>query len=261
MAYICFMKKLIIWTISLLLVASCGETMEDPIATTKENKEVSDDGPLDERAKRHVESSLGISATEKYSLEIYRENLDGDDKEDAIITVNRLQFAIDEAIQNGNVAKRAELAYMGNYNYIFYFDGGLNKISPPIALPSTPQKPLKIAFEHISSEEYKDILIDFRIRNSSFKDVYTVSNHTPRRIFQWKNFDGLGSGAKEAYVFEFKPTLKGSHKEILIYSATFTDPKDDFDPLTYEPNLKPSSILEHRFFYLPQEGKYAIEKK
>jgi hypothetical protein len=260
MAYICFMKKQLIWTLSLLLVASCGETIEDPIATTEKNKEVSDDGPLDERAKRHVESSLGISATEKYTLEIYRENLDGDDKEDAIITVNRLQFAIDEAIQNGNVAKRAELAYMGNYNYIFFFDGGLNKISPPIALPSTPQKSLKIAFEHISSAKYKDILVDFRIRNSSFKDIYTVSNHTPRRIFQWKNFDGLGSTSKEAYVFEFKPSSKGPQKEILIYGATFTDPKDNFDPLTYEPILKPSTLLEQRFFYLPQEGKYATEK-
>ncbi len=255
------MQSKLIWLFSLLLVASCGETSRENDDVLPEKKELADTGPLDERAKRHVESNLGITATEEYTLEIFRENLDGDDKEDAIITVNRLQFAIDEAVRNGNVAKRSELGFMGNYNYIFYYDGALNKISPPIAIPSTPHKLLNVRFEHISSEDYKDILIDFRIRNSSFKDIYTVSNHTPRRIFQWKNFDGLGSTTKEAYVFEFKPGTTGFQKDILIYKATFQDPKGDFDVMTFEPQLTPSNQLEHRFFYVAQQGKYATEKK
>lgn len=256
------MKSKFIWIFSLLLVASCMEPShenDDDVLTEK--KEIAEYGPLEERAKRHVESNLGITATEEYKLEIFRENLDGDDKEDAIITVNRLQFAIDEAVQSGNVAKRSELGFMGNYNYIFYYDGALNKISPPIAVPSTPHKTLNVRFENISSDEYKDILIDFRIRNSSFMDVYTVSNHTPRRVFQWKNFDGLGSETTEAYVFEFKPGTSGFQKDILVYKATFKNPIGEFDKMTFEPELKATTQLEHRFFYVAQEGKYATEKK
>ena len=255
------MKKYFIWTLGLLLFTSCGETPVESDDLLIDDKEFNDNGPLEERAKRHVESNLGIAATEKYTLEIYRENLDGDDKEDAIISVNRMQFAMDEAVQNGNVAKRAELGFMGNYNYIFYYDGALNKISPPIAIPSTPQKPLAIRFENLTSEAYKDILIDFRIRNSSFKDIFTVSNHTPRRIFQWKNFDGLGTSNKEAFTFEFVANKKRDQKDIVVYKANFTDPKGDFDALTFEPELNSTSGIEHRFFYLPQEGKYGIEKK
>jgi hypothetical protein len=253
--------KQLFWVFGILLLAACGETTIDGDELAQDDKDNLDNAPLEERAKRHVESNLSISATEKYTLSIYRENLDGDDKEDAIISVNRLQFAMDEAVQNGNVAKRAELAYMGNYNYIFYYDGGLNKISPPIAIPSTPQKPLNVTFANISSDDYKDLLIDFRIRNSSFKDVFTVSNHTPRRIFQWKNFDGIGGGSKEAFVLEFKPSASLPQKEIYIYTADFNEPNGQFDPLTYEPELKKSTELAHRFFYFAKEGKYVTEKK
>ena len=92
---------------------------------------------------------------------------------------------------------------MGNFNYLFFFDGKLDMLSPPLAIPSSPLVPLSVSFENISSPNYKDILIDFRIRNASYKDFYTVSNHTPRRIFQFKNFDGLGTKLTEAYHFEY----------------------------------------------------------
>ena len=102
------------------------------------------------------------------------------------------------------IKQLAELGFMGNYNYFFYFDGALNLISPPLAIPSSPMLPLKVSFENISSSSFKDILIDFRIRNSSYKDYYTVTNHSPRRIFQWKIFDGLGTPKEESFIFNYE---------------------------------------------------------
>ena len=212
-------------------------------------------------AKRHVESTLKIEPSEKYELKVYKANLDGDDKEDAIIAVNRLQFAINEASQSEYPAKRAEVAYMGNFNYIFYFDGGLDLISPPIAIPSSPIAPLKVAFKNITSGDFKDVLIDFRIRNSSFKDIYTVSNHTPRRIFQWKNFDGIGSKNVEAYSIQFSAIGQYSNvKDILIYEGSIESPPESSDVNTYEPKIKATNKLIHTFFYLEKEGKYFTNK-
>ena len=212
-------------------------------------------------AKRHVESTLKISPSEKYELKIYKANLDGDDKEDAIIAVNRLQFAINEAAQSDYPAKRAEVAYMGNFNYIFYFDGGLDLISPPIAIPSSPLLPLKISFENVSSSDFQDIIIDFRIRNASYRDYYFVKNHTPARVFQWKNFDGLGTAAAQAFTFSYEQGKVHEAKNIVIHKAKIAEIPKDADLNTFIPEFTKTNNLERMFFYLPSQGKYVTESK
>jgi len=242
-----------------LLFVSCKDAPSENQVI--EDKPEIEKGSLEDIIEQHIEGNLQIPATEDYSFKIHKEHLDGDDKMDAIITVNRLQFALNEAAKSDNSAKRAEFGFMGNYNYIFFYDGGLDKISPQIAIPSTPQAELKVSFEHVSSSAYKDILIDFRVRNASYKDFYTVSNHTPRRIFQWKNFDGLGNKINEAYTFKIEEGAVGLQKDILVMKANIVQPTEKVDLFTFEPELKESNELVHRFFYNDQMGKYVTLKK
>jgi len=252
--------SLVLFGFFVILTSSCQEQ--------KERKEVSieelptDHSDLNTYAKRHIEAALRIPATEKYTLSIHKENLDGDDKQDAIILVNRYQFAMDEAVKSNNSAKRAELGFMGNYNYIFYFDGALNLISPPLAIPSSPMLPLKVSFENISSSSFKDILIDFRIRNSSYKDYYTVTNHSPRRIFQWKIFDGLGTPNQESFIFNYETGSYSEAKDIVISKGRIGAIPKKADLFIYEPTITAENKQEtlYRFFYLPQKGIYATNK-
>ncbi|MDP4636640.1 MAG: hypothetical protein NWS40_08130 [Crocinitomicaceae bacterium] len=254
------MKTDLLFIIAISLVfSSCKEGK--PANDTVEDIPKIEKGSLEDIIEQHIEGNLKIPGTEDYSFKIYKEHLDGDDKMDAIITVNRLQFALDEAAKSDNSAKRAEFGFMGNHNYMFYYDGGLDKISPQIAIPSTPQAELKVSFEHVSSDAYKDILIDFRVRNASYKDFYTVSNHTPRRIFQWKNFDGLGSDVSEAFTFKIEEGAVGLQKDILVMKANIVQPKKKVDLFTFEPELTETNELVHRFFYNDQMGKYVTLKK
>jgi hypothetical protein len=242
-----------------LIFSSCNDATTEN--NTDEDAPEVEKGSLEDIIVQHIEGNLKIPGTEDYSFKIYKEHLDGDDKMDAIITVNRLQYALEEAAKSDNSAKRAEYGFMGNYNYIFYYDGGLDKISPQIAIPSTPQAELKVSFENVSSSAYKDILIDFRVRNASYKDFYTVNNHTPRRIFQWKNFDGLESKVSEAYTFKIEEGAVGLQKDILVMKANIVQPTEKVDLFTFEPELKESNELVHRFFYNDQMGKYVTLKK
>jgi hypothetical protein len=255
------LNELVVFTF-LLLVTSCGEENTVPEKNVL-TEDVDEDlfKPLSERAKRHVESILKIPVREKYSMKIFRAHLDGDSHEDAIITVNRYQFAMDDAAQKGNLAKKAEIGFMGNYNYFFYFDGGLNKISPEIIMPSTPGKELNVSFENISSEAYKDIIIDFRVRNASYKDFYTIINHTPRRIFQWKSFDGLGSAKSEAYHFKYAEGSVGIQKNILVMKAELVQPQGEYDPMTFDPVINETRELLYTFFYNPKMGTYVTKKQ
>jgi hypothetical protein len=253
------MNKLLLFVFPILLF-SC-ENNEKPKNIISEDELPDKPKSLAAYAKRHVESTLKIGPSEKYELKIYKANLDGDDKEDAIIAVNRLQFAINEAAQSEYPAKRAEVAYMGNFNYIFYFDGGLDLISPPIAIPSSPLLPLKISFENVSSSDFQDIIVDFRIRNASYRDYYFVKNHTPARVFQWKNFDGLGTSDAVAFSFSYEPGKLNATKKIVIDKAKIGAIPVNADLNTFVPEITKTNNLERMFFYLPSQGKYVTESK
>jgi hypothetical protein len=242
------------------LIWSCQEEqIQEPTTETVQGPPTKGKQSLTNYADRMVRAKLGIQANEKFELKIYRAQLDADGIEDAVITVNRLDFAMKEAMASANPAKRAELGFMGNFNYFFFFDGKLDMLSPPIAIPSSPLLPLQVSFENISSTNYKDILIDFRIRNASYKDFYTVSNHTPRRIFQFKNFDGLGTTITEAYHFEYGAGSYGPQKNIFVMEAKLEALPNGADKNTFMPQLKPLEKFKYTFFYLESEAKYATK--
>lgn len=253
------MKYLIFALVGTALI-SCTDNSEKPVE--KENPEKVDESTLtvESMAKRHIESQLSIPATEKYTYHIYKEYLDGDEKIDAIITVNRLEFAMEEAAKSDRTAKSAEIGFMGNYNYIFYYDGGLNQISPQIAIPSSPKSELKIQFENVQSEAYKDVLVEFRVLDACFRDYYTIANHIPRRVFEWKVFGGLNSEPVEAYHFELAEGTMGPVKDILVKKSIMTKPPKNIDVYSYVPELKNTDEVVYRFFYHPSVGKYAIKK-
>ena len=241
------------------VIFSCSENKStDNELTEKENNKKQ---TLEEIIDRHVQSQLSIPSTEKYTLHIYKEHLDGDDKIDAIITVNRLNFAYEEANKSGKYEIRKELGFTGHYNYIFYFDGGLDLISPPIAIPSSPLLPLKVSFENVSSSDFQDIIVDFRIRNASYRDYYFVKNHTPARVFQWKNFDGLGTSDAIAFTFSYQPGKVNAAKNIVIHKAKIGAIPEGADLNTFVPEITKTNNLERMFFYLPSQGKYLTESK
>jgi hypothetical protein len=254
------MKAILTLLFMALVLTSCEDKTKDVEVFNENPQEDLSKLPLNEYAKRHVESSLSILGTEKYGLEIIKGNLDADGKEDAVIVVNRKQFAMNEAMKSENPAKSAEMAFMGNYNYIFYFDGGLKLISPPIAIPSSALVPLKVNLASISAESYQDILIDYRIRNANFRDVFTVTNHTPRKVFEWKTFDGLGTDKTEAYTFEYAVGKYGPEKDIILYESTLEKLPVNADRNTYDPKITKTSNVAFHFFYIPQEQKYGMLK-
>jgi hypothetical protein len=248
--------KTIYFILIALLAFSCGNdksTNEQPSTTlpTKPSNET-----VESMAKRHIETRLSIPATEKYTYKIYKAHLDGDSKIDAIIAVNRHEYALNEAAQSNKTAKQAELGFVGNYNYIFYFDGGLNQISPEIVVPSNAAAPLGVSFANIHSEAYQDVLVDYHIINGSFRNFFTVENHTPYSFFQWKNFDGLTHGYSEAFYFEYAPGTMTLINDILVKKATYDQPSQQVDEFTFEPTLKKTGKLAYRFFYHPKMKKF-----
>ena len=208
----------------------------------------------------HFQKSLFLSKDEKYTYEIHEAYLNNDTIKDAIITINRLNLAKTRAKESGKPRKAEALGYMGPFNAFYFYNGLTDQISGPTVIPSSPLLPLKVSFENVTSIDFKNILIDYRIRNSSHKRIYFLMNEHPELVFDWMNFDGLGTPKQEAYDFTFYDS-KNSVKNIRITESKISAIPENSDFFTYEPQLIPTKKIVKEFFYIDTKGKYFTLKE
>ena len=252
--------KYMYFSLALLVAFSCSEEPLNGSDETVDQEMVQE--TLEQKMIRHIEGNLAILGTEKYTYQIYSEYLNGDDSLDYIITVNRLEKALDEAVESGKQVQRAEIGYIGKYNFFFYMDGASKSITTAIPVPSSPHAPLTVSFENIRTEAYKDFMIDFRVRNSCFRRFFTVNKTIPQQTFEAKIYDYLGEENVEAYSVEFKKGSYSLAKDILILkgkieNVTLSSANDIY---TVQPKITPSGELERKWFFNEQTNKSYTDK-
>jgi hypothetical protein len=253
------------WILVLILFAGCTET-EDSVESDEFNPEIENVDPFEglskvEAIELHIRRELAISADEPIDYEIFEDNCDGDDSLDAVIAVNLLDRAIKEAIQSGKTAKATALGYMGNYNYIFYRDGFTGKLSPAKVMPSSPKAQLKVSFEHIRSDQQKEILVDYRILNAGYRNYFTITNGRMVQINQMKLFDALGTPDAVAFSIEYEDGMISNAKDIVAYKGTFENPtfKTPDEVYSFEPKVTKTNEIQERWFFNPQDMKYYLK--
>jgi hypothetical protein len=215
---------------------------------------------FDQRKDRHITGSLSMDVTEKYVTEIYKEKVNNDGFEDAIITINRLDFAKNKAKTLKNGKQIAEMGYIGNYNYFVFYDGKLDKFSVPVPVPSSPINELKVRFENLSSEKYKDLIIEYRVLNGSFRNYYTIYGDVLQEIFQVKTFDHIGEDKPEAYFLEYDKGSICDVKNIMVYEGKISNYSPNIkDIYQFQPEIIKTNKLYKRWFFNPKVMKYMTE--
>lgn len=242
------------FTAALLVSCSSGtpETPEEaPVAEVKKE-------PFDKRVKHEVETMLQILANEKYEMKVYKEQLTSDGIEDAIITVNRKQFAEQEIIREGKLAKSADLGFMGYYNYVIYYDGGRDRINEPVKIASSPARTLDLQFENITSPSKKDVVISYRIKNAGFKKFFTVTNKNNIEVmFEWDWFLNAGAADSKAVYYDIVHDMSPVSKDIFLYESVIdNDAESTKDIYAFDPVITKKGKLIYHFFYDPNHFKY-----
>lgn len=244
------------WILTLILFAGCTET-EKPELPSDFTPDTENVDPFEglskvEAIELHIRRELAISADEPIDYQIYEENCDGDDSLDAVITVNLLDRAVDEAIKSGKVAKTASIGYMGNYNFVIYRDGFSGKLSSAKAVASSPKAKLKVSFENIRSDKRKDVLVDYRILNAAYRNFFTISNGNLLRVNQVKLFDGIGTEDAVGFVLQYEDGMISNSKDIVSYKGTFENPTFTIpdDVYTFEPEITKTSEIQERWFLI-----------
>lgn len=256
-----------VWIFSVIFVFGCGQTVESDPAEKVETEVESGDPyeglSLKDAVEVHIRRELSIAANDPIEYQIYREKCDSDDSLDAVIAVNLFDKAVDEAIKSGKVAKHAETGYMGNYNYVIYRDGMTGKFSSAIAIASSAKGKLAVSFERILSEGQQEILVDYRIRNSCYRNIFTVTNGRPLQIHQVKLFDGIGDRNMEVYAIAYEKGKISNAKDVVLYKGTSTNPTftSPDEVYAYLPKITKTNEVYERWFFNPSDMKYYMMKK
>lgn len=214
---------------------------------------------LEERAERHITGSLSIPATEKITIQSFKAHLNADNNEDAIVTVNRLEYAKEQVAKLSNAKYISQMGYMGNYNYFVFYDGKLDKFSVPIATPSSALVPLNVMFENVYSDIYMNLTIEYRVNNAAFKNFYFLENGILQKVFQTKLFDYIGTDKPEAFFIEYAKGSISAPKDLLIYEGEIKNYRTDIkNAYEFQPVIekKKDAKLVTSWFYNPSIAAY-----
>ena len=254
--------KIDYWILTLfaaMALYSCGEgeVADESGADEKiEERRVLDN----EDIKRHVEAQLKILPTENYDIQILEEHLDTDDSIDRVITVNLLERAIKDAESKNRAEYRSRMGYTGQFNYIFYIDGKSQTITSGIPVPSSPHFKLQVSFDYVTSPTHKDLVVDFRVRRSEFRQYYTIRERVPIQVSETELFFNLGDDAYETFFVELEEIPGQPWKAIAVYKGVSKNEKIDKleDSYSVDPKITKGEDLVRRWYFSEKHLKYYV---
>ncbi|MEZ4938988.1 MAG: hypothetical protein R2799_15475 [Crocinitomicaceae bacterium] len=199
------------------------------------------------------------------SFKFYKGQMNRDQVEDWVVTVNELQFAKKQLEKIGNLGA-IDYGYLGNYNHIFVIDGATGKWNGrPIG--SSALAPLEIEIDYVNSDQYQVAKIFYRVGTAKFIGIYNSSIPSFQEIFKWELYnlsDNTANGQPTGRIIEFKGD-EGSPKSIEIFEAkviNFDDKAFVDNMYEYEPQLQKTAKRPiHVFEYQLAEGKFGENNK
>jgi hypothetical protein len=242
--------------IFLLLVTSCDDKQ---LKKSDQNVPTKSIDNFDDWAKRQVETLLKINAAENYTLSIHKEYLDRDTLIDAVILVNREEYAKKKAAEDGDTSFEELVGYTGPYNYVFTHINGSEKLhqAPPVGSSAT--HPLTVQFETISNPSQKDFYVEYRVKSSINRNYYTINNGRVVLTFSCPLYDFMDPQNPTVYSIKHIESEVRISKDIALYKGKITnyDPKNISDFMTYYPaEVLPTDDLYVYFIYDKKRMKY-----
>ncbi len=243
------------YTLFILLI-SCEENQ---LTTATKNENTSLNENFEDWVRRQVEVMLKINATENYTLTIHREYLDRDTLIDAVILLNREEFAKKKAAEDGDTSFEELVGYTGPYNHVFTYINGSKKLhqAPPVG--SSASHPLTVKFETISNPSQKDFYVEYRVKSSVNRNYYTLINGKVVLTFSCPLYDFMTPETPTIYSIQHVESDVRISKDIALYYGQIQNynPAEIDDFMNYYPqNVTTTEELFVYFIYDKKRMKY-----
>lgn len=237
------MRYITIVFLSVLLTVLFSCNSNDQKADPALNKKTAisvNDSTFSDFAKRNVENALKISASEQYDFQIKTEYINRDTLKDAVILVNRKEHALESAKRDGNLKFLEKMGYTGLHNHVFVFLGGTNELLQTAPVGSNIDYPLNVFFESLSKPSHTDFYVEYRNRNSLYRNYYTVRGNKIYLTLNCPVFDLIGEKEPKAYAIKHKESKVRTAKDIAIFEGSIAN--YDPDEIENVNNFYPDSI-------------------
>jgi hypothetical protein len=248
----------ILFSFLLLISAQCSNDVKKDHDKTKKTEKRSNLN-TDEKIARQVELELDINASEKYELTIHKEYINEDTLLDALILVNRKQWAHERANKAENKSFIEKTGFVGPYNHVFVKLGGEDQLLKTPHVGSAADYPLKSQFLSLTSLAHKDFYVNYRIRNSMHRNYYTVRNNRIYQTFSCPVFDSIGYEEPRVFAIRHEESSVRISKDIAIYKGKIVgyDTSQIENPNNYSPRqIIPLDELIVYFIFDGKSMKY-----
>lgn len=254
--------KGVLFCLSLSVLQACkiNDENNEKVVEHEFEKEIDDPNlPLDVRAKKQAAYKLAIPANENFNVQLYEAYLNDDNMADAIITVNRKEFAKQRTkdLKNTEVINRDGI--VGNYNFILIFDGATNQFSVPVPIPSSAKYELEVNFEYLFSDSYSTPVITYRIKDGEFKNFYHISSDgIMDKVFKMKSYEFVGQPKEEAYTYEIQKSGMFSFvKDIKVYKGKLENSKEiSKNWFETKSKISKTNTLDKDWFFDPKRNAF-----
>lgn len=264
------------WVIVLILgfaFISCNQDNDNKNSNTgnknsdqpqKDIKITVDSDNFESFVRRKVESNLKIDASENYDLKIIEAYLDKDTLKDALILINREEFAIKKAKKEDKEKILKSFGYTASENYVYVFRGASQKVLTTPGIGSSIYHMLEAGLGELTSPGQNDFWVDYRFRNSMFRNYYTMRGDKLFLTLNCPIFDNIGEQEPDAYFIEHREVEARISKDIAIYEGGILN----YDPSKIEDtyNFTPDSIVKKDdvfvyFIFDPSRNKFVTPMK
>jgi hypothetical protein len=239
-----------------------------PVACTNTEEEAQELDLMDQviafeeaSLRNFIEAKLNLVPEDIGSFEMKRAHLNADANEDGFVVVNLAPKAKRDMEQSSNPARFHDAGYIGDYNFIFVWDGATQTMGPPFKLVGNGLIPLEISLNNLLDLGYKTISAKYRVQNSVFETYFMNISGSLIPVFSYLLADQIGTDQMQVFYHKLEENPTQLELDIVIYQGLWLD--YDKEKAAYAKNDYPLGKITstgkevYRFFFDPRSGKYA----
>lgn len=257
------MKSIIKYPVFALafLVFSCSDSVENPeIEGEIDLFKVELD--FEEAAvKDLIKRRIKIEDADFGSFEIHKAHLNADAVEDGYVVMNLAPRAKRDMEKSSNPARFHDMGYIGDYNFIYVWDGKTRTLGTAFKFSANGLTPIKVSVSNFLDPGYKSLSAEYRVQNSTFETFFRNVNGQLIPVFSYTKVDLIGTPDMVVNIHQFEENASAVEKDIVIYKGIvegYNELEAASNRNSYEiANVKRTDEVVYRFFYDERTRKYA----
>ena len=244
-----------------LMLSSCSDDVDTLDETQVEDLFSVQVELEEEEIKNLIVKRIKIDKSDIGTFEIHKAHLNADGVEDGYIVMNLAPRAKKDMEQSANPARFHDAGYIGDYNFLYVWDGNTKTLGKAFKLVGNGLIPLKVSASNFMDPGFKSLSAEYRVQNSTFETFFKNINGQLIPVFSYTKVDLIGTPEMQVTTHKFQENPNRIEKDILIVKGKL----GNYDAIEAALNLnsydvgtiEPTDEIIYHFFFDESSRKYA----